>query len=301
MNAQTPFTTSGNLLASRAMLAGLTIRQWSARKLDKKVTREVNESHNAVSDAGRYNKSLLAKGALEKIQTIASAARQAHYRLTLPWLDEGGRILPTAAFVEYANNVREAREAFESAVAEFVANYPAYVEDSRRRLNGMFDPNDYPDAERIKRAFDFGTRILPMPDAKDFRAEIGEAQAADLRAQIEASTTEALAGAMREVWTRVADVVGKMSERLKAYKPAEKKGDKSEGVFRDSLVSNVADLVSILPALNLTNDPTLAEITRKMRDGLTVYDADTLRESDAIRATVASAADSIMASVEAFI
>ena len=86
--------TTNNVLSTRAMLSGLTIRQWTARKLDKRVTAEVAATHGTDSHVGRYNKSLVAKESLAAIVAAANAARALHYARTLPWLDDGARILP---------------------------------------------------------------------------------------------------------------------------------------------------------------------------------------------------------------
>src|SRR5579859_6280593 len=63
-------------LSNTAMLASLSIHQWSAKKYDKKVSQEVAANHGMRdSSLGRYNKSLIAKKALDKISKIAGAAR----------------------------------------------------------------------------------------------------------------------------------------------------------------------------------------------------------------------------------
>jgi hypothetical protein len=282
------------------MLCGLTIRQWSARRLDRKVTDEVNASHGAAADAGRYNKALVAKDALAGIVTAANAARSLHYARTLPWLDEGARILPAAGFEAYSNAMRDLRHAFEAAVAAFVAAYPSYVDDARVRLNGMFDPADYPEASEIADRFAFGVRILPVPDAADFRVDLADAQAAEIRAAIESAARDALANATRDAWQRVAEVTGRMVERLNAFKPGGPNG-RAENVFRDSLVENVRELASILPGLNLTNDPALARIAERMESDLCQHDAADLRDSDALRRDTAKAAAAILAEVSDFL
>lgn len=300
----TPIKPAGAVLASCAMLSTLKVCQWSARKTDKKVTREVNESHNAARDAGRYNKQLLAKSALEKIQTIAGEARKSHYRMTQPWLDDGARILPAKLFIEYSNELRQARERFESAVAEFVANYPSFVEQARLDLNGMFDASDYPDAAKIAAAFDFGTRVYAMPDSSvssDIRIAIGDQQADDIRKATEAASAEALQGAMRDAWQRIAKVVGAMVERLNAYKPAAGKGERTEGNFHASLVTNIRDLVSVLPCFNLQQLPELDAITARMEQELCAHDADELKDSMQLREATARAAASIMDQVSGYV
>lgn len=289
-----------SLLSSRAMLAGLTIRQWSARKLDRKVTDETNRAHGASADAGRYNKALIAKDALAKIVSAANAARSVHYARTLPWLDDGARILPSMAYDRYAPTMRQLRADYEAAVAEFVANYPSFVADAQSRLGAMFDPNDYPSESEVKGRFTFAVRILPMPDANDFRAELSDNQAAMIRAEIAQASTEALNAAMADVWNRITDVVGRMVERLKAYKPAEN-GSKAEGIFRDSLIENARELLYMLPSFNLTNDPFLADIADRICADLVQHSADELRESATLREDTAKAAEQILADVSAYL
>lgn len=74
-----------NNLTEKAMLVRLSISQWTARKYDKKISREVASLHNTSSDAGRYNKVLIAKQAIEAIQKIVSESRTYHYINTLAW------------------------------------------------------------------------------------------------------------------------------------------------------------------------------------------------------------------------
>ena len=64
MNAMTPLASATSTLSTRAMLVSLSISQWSGRRLDREITDEVNQQHNAAADAGRYNKLLLPKEAL---------------------------------------------------------------------------------------------------------------------------------------------------------------------------------------------------------------------------------------------
>ena len=80
-----------------------------------------------------------------------------------------------------------------------------------------------------------------------------------------------------------------MAERLKAYKPAVRKGDTTEGQFRDSLVENVRSLVGLLPAFNLTGDDLLADITARMERDLCSLDASELRDDAKARKAVARA------------
>lgn len=300
MSSQITASAPRNILASRAMLASLNVSKWAARKLDKRVTQEAIDANKAQDSAGRFNKVLIAGDALAKIVTIEGAARAYHLERTLPWLDTGARLLPAKAFASYAEATRKFESDFMGAVESFLAAYPAMRDDARARLGEMYDPEDYPAEQELRRKFSFGRRLLPVPDAADFRVDIGDASAALIRAEIEEATTDALRAATRDVWERIEKVCRRMVDSLRDYKPATHTS-KAEGVFRDSLVDNIRDLVALLPVLNITNEPTLTDIAERMSRELCRHDAKELRESDNLRTKTADAADAILNQVSAFI
>lgn len=286
-------------ISDRAMLASVRITQWTARKLDKRVTAEVNESHGAGADAGRYNKALLSKGALAKVAAIASAARTLHYERTLPWSDDGNRVLPATGYLEFASKMKALRADFDSAVAEFVGGYPAFVADARIKLNGLFDAADYPSAGDIARRFGFDVVLLPMPDARDFRVDVGDAESAAIRADIEARTAETIKAGMADLASRIAKTVGAMAETLGESR-TNKAGETTSAIFRDSLVGNVRDLCALLPGLNITGDSRIAEFAARMESELLRHDAADLRVDPYARADTAKAAAAILADVSAY-
>lgn len=302
MNAITSITaaSSSSTLATRAMVVSLSISQWSGRRLDREITDEVNSQHNAAADAGRYNKLLLPKEALEPIVKVVSETRTDFLKRTLPWIDNGGRIMAADAYLAHMAWIRAQRSKFETAVDEFIRDYPGHVLAARARLNGMFKDEDYPTAEQLRMKFALECSVLPVPTSDDFRVTMSEAQAAHIRADIERQVSEATTLAVKDVYRRVADVSGRMVERLNAYKPAAKKGDRSEGVFRDSLVENVRDLIAILPALNITGDPALTSMAEKLAP-LAEWDASVLREDEGKRKDVAATAEEILAQVSGFL
>jgi hypothetical protein len=289
-----------SVLSEKAMLSHVRVSAWSARRIDRKVTDEVNESHGAANDAGRYNKLLINSEALKPIQSAISSARTFHYSRTLPWQDDGARLLPAAAYLDYTARLRAIRADFEKAVDDFINGYEKHVEDAKQRLGNLFKPEDYPGAAEIRRRFGFDTIINPVPSGEDFRVALGDAQAALIKAEIEERAQEQLQEAIRDVYRRVSEVCERMVEKLRNYVPGND-NLKAQGIFRDSLVENVRDLALVLPMLNITSDPKLSEIAERMRRELTRHDADALRENEDLRESVADAAASILADVSDFL
>jgi hypothetical protein len=129
--------TPDHSLSSKAMLCSVSIPVWPARKYDPDVSDQIAELHNAQRDAGRYNKLLVPKQALQEINKIAGEARQDHYFLTLPWSDEGSRVLPAATYLEHAEKMRHHRARFEPAVTSFVSNFEDLVRNRAGSTAGL--------------------------------------------------------------------------------------------------------------------------------------------------------------------
>jgi hypothetical protein len=271
------------------MLCSLSIGQWSARKHDPEVSEEIAARHGAQSDVGRYNKILLPPQALAEIKRIAGEARREHYFMTLPWDDAGYRVLPAAVYLDHAAKLREYARQFDGAADAFAATFDELVRDSRLRLGGLFRPEDYPSAGDIRLKFSFETKVMPLPDASDFRVSLGDEETKRIQRQITATVEASLMIASRELWQRLYEAVSHMAERLSAYKVSE---SGVEHPFRDTIVTNLVRLVDVLPKLNVTGDPELERMAEEIRRSLLVDPAE-LRKSEASRNETARAAAAI--------
>jgi len=281
-------------LSRKATLVAVAISQWTGRKLDKRITDEVNSSHGAAADAGRYNKLLLEKKRLAKINSVVSQARELHYRLTKPWADQGGlRILPNKLHKQFTDEFRKLKRDFEDAVDEFCADYPEAIEERKRALNGLFNEADYPSPKDIRSKFSLDTTTSSVPDKDDFRSEgLDEATIEDIKRELETSSAKILDAAMLDSFEQMKKVVGHMAEKLKAYKTD------GGGFFTDSLVGNVRELVELLPSFNLTDDPAFDALTAKIARELCAEEPKTLRDNDELRADVAKSADDILKEID---
>lgn len=297
MNAESKFN-----LAERAMTVTLRISSWTGRKYDRKISDKVNTQEKAENDAGRYNKRLFPKDVFKDINRIKSEARAEFYRLTLPWLDEGTRLLPASASNELDSILsKKKKEMLQIAVPAFIRDYPKHLAAAPKRLGKMYVESDFPTVEELKTLFDFDYLILPCPDANDFRVEMSDAQKRAIQEDIEDRVKAQLQTSMRDVAERVVETIGHVSKRLKGYKPSTKKGEKTENTFRDTLISNVEDLAKLIPALNVTNDRRLADLASEMETKICKHKPDALREDSSLRSKVAKDADAILQNAKAFL
>lgn len=272
---------------SSAMLANLRISQWTARKIDKKVAGEVAKAHNVQANVGAYYKSVLpttdANGertSIERIKKLVGETRTYHYKMTLPWLDSGARVLSAAAYFDYMQVMQEFRQRFEAAVNEFVYDYPFEREEAKIRLGTLFNDDDYPPLDRVADRFGFALDILPIPMGADFRCDIGEDEAERIKAEIEKSTLATVQASIADVYKRVAAVVEAFVVKLQF----------EDTRFEKSLVGNAKELAELLPKLNFTGDPALAALGTTLNNKLCAYGAEDLRNNMAARRETYAAA-----------
>lgn len=270
------------MIQNRSMLIDLTIRRWTAVKHDRTVSAEVDQTH-AAKQGGRYNKYLIDKAHLAAIDTIANELRKYHYSRTLPWTDKGHRALPSDLFFEYQQELQRYKQQFQTAVADFVRIYPQLVQDARQRLGTMYRPEDYPQPSELFAMFNITIDIAPVPDANDFRVYVAEEAKAEIRQQITKAVAERQAKMVKDCWARMREVVGRIADQCSKEKP----------VIRDSLMDNARDLVSVLDALNVTDDPAITAARNDISDRV-IVPLGQLRMAPTVRMRVATAAKEIL-------
>jgi hypothetical protein len=276
-------------IASSAMLVELSISTWTARKLDKKVSTQVDLDNGAKTKVVNANKNLMAgTGVLDTIVKYAANARAWHISQTLPWTDNGSRLLPMSNFVNYKKQLGELETNYEALVDKFIIAYPNLVSAAAFQLGSLFDRNEYPDENSLKRKFKFTYSFFPVPTAGDFRIDINEEAKAEIMANCNSAYQDRLNNAMREAWSRLHECLSRMSERLTDN------ADGSRKIFRDSLVENGVELVAMLKHLNITQDPKLELARRELQSAIGAHDLDSLRDNSNAREAVKLKVDSIL-------
>ena len=269
-------------IQEKAMLVQLNIKQWTGKKQDKKVTAEVETAHGA-HNAGRFNKDLVSKSLLDPHIKLTGEIRKKHYELTLAWSDNGQRLLPSKLFMDYTAYMRGAKAEFAKRTSELAANYPAEVQCARQRLGTMYEPDDYPDASEIYARFDLAIEFAPVPAANDFRVDVGNEAAKEIRASITQTVHTKQEAAVKATFARVREVVSKIYERLSI----------PDAIFKDTLITNADDLCTVLNGLNITDDPLITQLERDIHDHL-IQGPESIRRNSVLRARVARHAQEIL-------
>jgi len=275
-------------ITTSSMLVELNISVWGAQKLDKSATDTLTSTSGATRDAARVQKNLMAGTSLRKdIADYAASCRLWHNMRTLPWSDRGPRLLPVTLFMDYKVEANHRQDRFDELVDKFLGEYEhKLVPQAMDNLGDLFDKNDYPTIDELRGKFGFKMVFSPVPEAGDFRVDVGAKDLAEIKTQYDEALNTRVAEAMRAPWDQLHKMLNGMSEKL-----VESEGTKR---WHDSFIGNAQELCQMLTHLNVTNDPELERARRGLERAIMGVDIDDIKEDEDARATLKKNVDNIL-------
>lgn len=261
----------------KALLVKLSVSQWYNRAIDHKVTDEIAQRYEITEQEDKYVKTLLPRVAVRNIQRAISDLRTFHYANTLPWQDDSVRILSSGNFFQYQQGIAARRAKLDEAVAEFVSNYPKWLNNARNTKKGLFDETQYPTASGISDHYKVNVTFLPFPNVADFRVDIDGKELEQIKSQTAQALTEALNSANQNLIDRLYERVYLLYSAL----------NDPEKIFRDNTVTSIVETADLVERLNVTSDTRVAFAVSASRTALQDVHPDMLRSSPDFRNKVA--------------
>lgn len=272
-------------IVNECMIVNIRILLWMGHRYDKAASEALMAQAEAEADTARVNKRIIPAEALKHVTAAASSVRTHLYDETWPWKDNGDRLLMRKKhlkFMEEHNN-RVAR--FDAAVDDFLNTaYTAERERAEFRMGKLFDENDYPPVKALRRKFSISLDIDAVTTVNDFRVEMDAEAREQVRQSMEEAMQDRVNRTLAEVWARLA-------KKLKHYAETMKVSDKT---FRDTTVTNLEEIVDILPDMNIFGDKKLAKIGEEIKEKLIGYTPEQLRNEPDTRAYVAEEAQQLI-------
>ena len=282
---------STHALTERAMVANLRISQWKGYRLDKEASRKVTSDNGADADAARVNKHLVPKELLAPVETAANCVRAHFYDNSLPWRDNGDRLITRKLYASFIEVHEKLVAEFNDAVTKFLDDdYPVAIAKAEFRMGDLFKRDDYPHVNELRHRFRIGLDFDAVTTSNDFRVQIDQEHVDRVKASMEAAAEARVQTAMQDVWKRMADTVGYFHTRMADPK----------AVFRDSTISNITDLLDRVPGLNVLDDPDIEAVRKHIADSLGGIEADEIRKDPELREELAGEAKQIVDKMEGF-
>lgn len=267
-------------LRDAAVLVHLRCTSWSTLRRARILEGEIATEHQAHPNAIRAQKRLLDTPVVAEIRSLLAALRETHYRLTLPWMDDGRRLLPLRFHLRHLDAIQDAETKLDTLRERLRDEYETLLAFDRARLGSLFFRKDYPEAAKLAAAFSIDCRLEPVPNATDLRIDLPEEEIARLRLRIEEQQQLALSAATTHLW----------SELRGALKPFVERLEDPKGRIRGALLRNLLELCDRLATLNLAGDTDLDAMRGALLADLGSVDLDSVREEPGLRAAVAAQA-----------
>lgn len=264
----------------------VTFKCWNAHKVDQDATERTISDYQALEGAGRFNKKLIDKIHLKKIRSIVQEARKYWHSITLPWGNEGSRILPGDKIFDFETKMREFEREFELAYADLEANYVQITTEQKTILGNMYNPNDYPSIDELRNKFSIKVEITGIESKDDIRLNMTEPLVNRLKNQAAEEEKAKIIDATRDVYRRMMQNLSYMVERLEATKTDKKTNEKVYTKFKNATITNLTEILDLVPSLNIAKDPTLDEVARDLTEKLANFEPVDIRNDETARKEV---------------
>lgn len=290
------------MLSDSTVILKLTIRSFRATKKDRKATGEVARERSAEVGRIALVKRLLPDDVFSAVYAHDEETYNTFNSLTVPWADgseeadtsEPGKVVPigrlcrSSVFPEVMEQIQARKRTREPLVETALQRYAEVVANPDKlqaALGSLYNPMDYPDAERVAKKFALELRVFPVP-ASDWRIQLADEHASQLKALADQQQAEAARQARAHLCMEIAEPLRKVLRML--TKPDGKRA------IRSDTLANLADIARRITALNVTDDPAFEVIRSEILADVASFAPETLRRHAGRRAEAAQAADAIL-------
>jgi hypothetical protein len=217
----------------------LTVKDLSAAAV---VDREFKSDH-----AGKFLKKLM--DGSKQFKTIHSKLNEAygwHKSYTMPFLDNGMRMLNVEKLDDYLQQMNTFKSELQRLLIDLKPEWDSEVTKDMAKLAGLANPKDYPQWGEIEYRYAIDVKILPVPEAQDFRFAVDQNIINELSTLKEQAKIEG----RKEVFGKVEKLVSAAIIQCR----------KEKGKIYDSLLGNMKDQAELIQYLNIHNDAELAVV-----------------------------------------
>ena len=252
------------MLQNMCVLVTLHRHMWTARKLDRQVTKDTTERMNADDDAATVTKKIIPQEALDGIKKIYDDVYSYHKNNTSCWDDNGYRLLTNLHYHEYYAKMMEFADAYADEVDKFINDiYQDYRLDAMRRMGDMFKETDYPTPDALYRRFGIKMEFTQLPEKGGIKLQgINQDLLDEMNKNQNANIDRRYKESAADIWNRIRTGVKTIA-----------KADNKGGRIYTATIDNLKEACKLAPKYNLMDDPELLEVAKEAKK-LTIYSMD---------------------------
>lgn len=266
-------------LRDKAVLVRVSRSMYVPSMCDRTATEIAETALQAGKKSGRFIKKLLVNcKELKDCQRAFQDVYKFYVDNSLPWMDEGMRILPNENINEFGAELARLRDNAYACVDALASVWDDAIEADKLRLGGMFNSADYPSASAMRQRWDVRVMFIPVPASDDFRVGMDDLDKQKLDDAVRQAQQESTDYLLRQLLAPMQAMANKLQVPIG-----------TEGsIFRDTLVTNLQDVAKQARSLNINDDSRISELCDEIESALSVVDANTLRTCESARNVTAT-------------
>ena len=285
-------------LATSSMLVSVDVNVWTATKQDRGISDEVTTMKKAEMGTAKVTKYLFAKNPkhhriVKLRQLILKWLKQSTYR----W-NNAQDLLPTVDLEKFKQDYDKYESEFNTAVEDFLDNYQTLVSDEAFKQGDMFDENDYPSVEELRKKFNMRLYVSEVP-SHDFRCQVAQDTADSLKAEYQQQADDIVHNVIDTQVNRIVDVMKSISHCCGHIESVDKEGKpifKKRAIY-DTTFERAKALVNTIKNFRPTDNEQSIKLQNAVDDLEKVIggvSTELLRESDSTREDVKQGIDEIL-------
>jgi len=282
-------------LGEKAMISRLNVSKHGNQKFDRNISRETNMRLGAEEDSGRFNKPLVRRKnpVVAQVTRTYGLLRNYHNNQTIPWDDNGGRLLSALKYNEFCRNLRGYIDEYTKAFNVYIDRWDELVAEAQRKHGRMFKLSEYPTQEEVRNS-KFGVYhsfdLIPSGNNSYDIRDISDEDRERIAEEIDKRVSERLEESMKEPWKRLHEAVSRVVDTL---------SDPVKG-FHKTMLTNIVELVQVMSSLNIGEIPELDYMTQQIQYKLAYLDIPDLKTDKYYREDAAKEAQKILDDIGAF-
>ena len=294
-------------ISSSFLGINLNIGDYRTKKLDSRITKQINDQHGVNSPkakevTGLYKDLMGHCEELTTIHTHVSATRRYYTGATLPLGNERTRICSNPRYFgsNQMDGVWNTLQAMQSDFYKFKSILMPMYEHMRdveapKVFGDLYNRADYLSLEDMDKRLYFTLETVRIPPMSHPMQGVEKERQEVIDELIAKQNVEVFKEMKRDMFMRLITPLQNMSLRLD-YSENDK-GEQVKNGFKDTLVTNVYSILDLIKHDNFDDDPILKDAVKKMEYALQGVTPDGLRHDEVLRSNTKRQVDDVLSTL----
>jgi hypothetical protein len=264
------------------------------RKLSDTQTKQAADTFNAATDLVTASKRLIdTKNATYRTLTALKSQASSYWRsMTLPYPQEGIRLMKQSDVAAFEDKMREFKEQLAAAAANLQLEYESIKDAAREKLGDLFNPGDYPPT--LEGVFDVKWEYPPVEPPNylmTFNPELYHQEQSRVQQRFETAVMLAEDAFAEQLQEMISHLIERLTDEP----------DGTKKTFKASAIENFQEFYQNFQRMNVRSNAQLEGLIRQANELVSGIDVKDLRKNTGLRQNLTTQMSSVKTALDSLI